>query len=765
MLRKFIRIRNVGRFRNHNAVNDQTLRDFNIIWGANSAGKTTLASIVDSLRSDEPEIIIGRKTIGSSDPQDIQILTDEATKHFANGKWDDSYPTAEVYYPGFVSRTVFAADAVTVDHKRALCDFALGREAVASKKQLTDVVQQEKAAETQLGRSRKLLEKSIIGEMTVDEFIKLQAEPDVDIKLEAANGDYKQALNTRAILSLPVPTPPPVPVQLGKEFDNLAAASLKDVDAQAVAHVRDHIAERLGPEGEEWLRYGTEALHDTESCPYCNQSTKGLDLVDAYRRFFSSEYGAFVSSLDADLQDLSQRVSANSFDSMVLEIEHARAQALTYAEYCGLDREALSDSLDESRKEWKEAVAVLQRLIANKRQNPLSVLEITQDERDAIARANRALDQLATAIQHVADVSAPIALYREKLSGSNPDDLRRNVERLQNLKLRQTEAMRDEATTYQHLVAEKERLTREKARLRASIDAKMAEIVPRLKDDINYYLARFGTNVKIEGATVSYIGREASIDYKLVVQGVAIGTAPTNGVPTVPCIANVLGDGDKSALGLAFFLARLKNRDSVEGLTVYVDDPVNSMDHTRLTQTVQELFNLRERGAQIIASTHNPAFARALVRHPLAAGALTLRITAHDGSQCLRPWDPTDTLSETYFANFNALADFADSGVGDPGTVVRLIRPFAEDYIRYRFPGRFGPQHWLGDMLQAISSADDDDALAALKSQYDDLDAANIFSAPYMHGGTAGSSAPDEPALELHVKNVLRLAGWTPSDV
>ncbi|RWK54847.1 MAG: hypothetical protein EOR45_37675, partial [Mesorhizobium sp.] len=76
MLKKFIAIKNVGRFRNSAGTPNPQLKRQTFIAGANGFGKTTICAILRSLSSGEPAHVVGRKTLGSTDPLSVELLLD-----------------------------------------------------------------------------------------------------------------------------------------------------------------------------------------------------------------------------------------------------------------------------------------------------------------------------------------------------------------------------------------------------------------------------------------------------------------------------------------------------------------------------------------------------------------------------------------------------------------------------------------------------------------------------------------------------------------
>jgi wobble nucleotide-excising tRNase len=57
--------------------------------------------------------------------------------------------------------------------------------------------------------------------------------------------------------------------------------------------------------------------------------------------------------------------------------------------------------------------------------------------------------------------------------------------------------------------------------------------------------------------------------------------------PGNPCFKNTLSAGDRSALALAFFIARLYQDPKIGDKIVVIDDPITSQDMFRATCTRQ----------------------------------------------------------------------------------------------------------------------------------------------------------------------------------
>src|SRR5579863_3430117 len=108
MLQRVISIKNVGRFKNCAALGDVTFKRFTLIFAENGRGKTTLCAILRSLFTNLPSLVLGRATLGSLDPPEIQLLTAAGNIGFRNGTWTAAYPDIAVFDGTYVSENVYA---------------------------------------------------------------------------------------------------------------------------------------------------------------------------------------------------------------------------------------------------------------------------------------------------------------------------------------------------------------------------------------------------------------------------------------------------------------------------------------------------------------------------------------------------------------------------------------------------------------------------------------------------------------------------------
>jgi wobble nucleotide-excising tRNase len=124
--------------------------------------------------------------------------------------------------------------------------------------------------------------------------------------IEAQIGSATRALNlarqTAAILQRKSPRLFEL-VSLATYEDHLesSVAGISQTAAQRVAtHIEQH---GMAAHGERWIKYGLDHMQG-ENCPFCSQGIEHIDLVGAFRDFFSEAYSEHTRQIEETGQRL-----------------------------------------------------------------------------------------------------------------------------------------------------------------------------------------------------------------------------------------------------------------------------------------------------------------------------------------------------------------------------------------------------------------------------------------------------------------------------
>lgn len=220
-----------------------------------------------------------------------------------------------------------------------------------------------------------------------------------------------------------------------------------------------------------------------------------------------------------------------------------------------------------------------------------------------------------------------------------------------------------------------------------------------------------------------------------------------------------LSEGDKNALSLSVFLAKLSFIPNPENWIVVFDDPLTSLDSSRRYLTVKQLAKTAEMVGQLLVLTHDAGFAADLEREVRGAKLSLELIASQAGSQfALREHQKQNVTG--LFRDIETLVAFQAGGATDEAQrreVVRCLRPILEGIVRIKYFDRLGKKEWLGDFIEAVRAASPTDELHRLKMSgtLDQLCDVNDYSKGFHH------SSPGEPRDFIDEQELCTMVNMT----
>lgn len=759
MLRKIVSVRNVGRFEKYGAVGDVELKRYNLIFAENGRGKTTLCALLRSLQSGDSAYVIGRATLGKTDPPEVEILTNDGMIAFRQGAWTATVTDIAIFDSTFVSENVHSGDVVGLGHKRSLYSVIVGKQGVDIARQIDalDGKSRAKAAEvTEKGAT--VLAFAPRG-MTVEAFIALEEDAAIKDKIDAKEKELdavKQAAQIRirgglANLTLPAFPRPALETLLGNTIEGIAAGAERRVNDQ----IRDHA---MHGKGQAWLSEGLGYIQGN-ACPFCHQSLDGAAaLIAAYRDFFSAAY----NTLRGEIAALRSQIETGLSDRAVADLERAIDQNATAVEFwtrfCEIAPPALLAGAGDTLRELRQAtLALLDRKVAG----PLEKVELDTPFADAHT-AFASLQQTVTSYnQAVAAANAIITAKKKATGAADVRIVEGALTRLRAVKTRYEPDARKACD--EHILAqlEKKAIEENKAVVRKQLDEYTEQVIGRYEQTINQFLDNFNAGFRITGTRHGYPGGVASSSYQILINNTPVDLGDADTPLDTPSFRNTLSAGDKSTLALAFFLAQLAHDPDKAKKIVVFDDPFNSQDGFRQDCTVHKIKKCGQDCAQVIVLSHDPRFLKRiwdrLQTQTAERKCLKLaRIGQCDTTIC--EWDVEEATQARFNADLKVLTEYFNSAAGDSRDVVQKIRPVLESYCKYLSPGMFAEADWLGDIIGKIRKAGSGHQLFA---HCDNLDELNDYTKRYHHGdGQQPATEPiNDAELQGYVKRTLDFTG------
>jgi wobble nucleotide-excising tRNase len=731
MLERFGSINKVGLFENYSHSPACDFREVTIIYGENGVGKSTLAAILDSLRERNAREIIRRKSLPGDVLPAVTVNVHGKNYIFDGRDWDEQLPfdTLEVFYPGFVTRNVHAT-AIDPDHRRNFCELVLGRKAIEKviKLALADSDGREALAEKKsIDQKLQLLIKK---PDTLDTFLGLSYDAKIDVYIEEARAELKQARSKDAILARAVPKSVSISTIDRNAITSLLEKSAEGIGADVAAVVRAHINEHLDKNGENWLERGASHIDSDNKCPFCGQDIAESSLVSAIRSYFSAEYRAYTELLLREIQTIRDQLGTAVFPQIRAAFSAQAALAAQWTEVMPIDQPFIDSTLAEAETIWKSAAEKLRVIIAGKQAKPLNMMEPTLAEESLVEYENALV--LLVKVNEILSISGKKAQERkDALTKANTTEIEQRLNRLENQKVRfepLTQKLIEKRNT---LLEKRAKLDGEKKILKREIDEHASRVVGKYQAGINHYLEHFGCDIRIEALESKFPSGKASIQYTLKAHGheIELGLSAHE-----PCFETVLSEGDKYTLALAFFFARLKDHNDLTGRIVVLDDPVNSLGSSRRTLIESVIRDLRVRGAQVVILTHDERLAAQIWRdNKLNKKIVALQVERINRGSHIQTWDIEKAIQSEYVEHYLTLVDYLENG-GDHKKPAACIRPYLEQRLRHLFPGPpFTTRDSLGLMIDKIRKSQPGSPLYSLLGKLTEFESINEASLPSHH--------------------------------
>ena len=760
MIKKFIALKNVGRFLNYAYDGDMELRRYNLFFAENGRGKTTVCAILRSLQTSKPEYIIERKTLGGTGDPHVKILLDPTGMATFDGKaWNKTHPSIEIFDSAFINTNVFVGDYVDLEQKRNLYRVIIGSQGVALATEVDRLDEAIRTKNTDIAGSKTTLQQQIPPSVkTIEVFGALGADADIDTKILDKTGELQAAKRATEIKTKGLLSNPHIPA-LQVDFDATLLKGIAGVGREAEERVASQIQlHKMHDKGEEWLSQGVGYIQ-TDRCPFCGQGIAGNNLIAVYRAFFSAAY----HQLREDIAVLKTNIEAEFGTKPLSDIDKCLIQndaaAEFWKQFVPVDLPPL-DFDNDLRKPLQEFAEAALALVAKKAASPLEEVKPDGAFSSKQELAQAALAKLIAYKKAVEAANTTIQDKKVKTQTLNEATVKAALDQLQAIKHRHTPAVAALCAQYQTALSDKKALEAQKTTAKGKLDKHTESIITHYEKRINDLLKGFNAGFTITNIKRTYPGGTTSSTYQVLINGTPVDIGDSTTPIGTPSFRNTLSAGDKNTLAFAFFLAQLEQDDKKAEKVIVFDDPFNSQDRSRRTRTKELIKKCGQECQQILVFSHDPYFLKHLSDSLPTAEEKTLQLSrVGPQNTAVEEWDIEKETKEGYFQDHAALTAYLQEGSKNLRDIARKIRPVLEGYCRYRFPGQFTDKEWLGDMIDKIKTKGTDHQLFSL---LEELQSINDYSKKYHHDtnhAKADTEFIDDGELQSFVKRTLNIVG------
>ncbi len=728
MLARIHRVKGIGLL--HDADGRQhSLKKATLVYADNGVGKSTLASIFQSCATNDPDLLLRRKTIdGNCQPEVLLQFSNGQQSSFANANWNNSHPKLLVFDTDFVEKNVYAGGQVSTDQRKNLLQFALGNSAVNAQREY-DQADNDSLAASQLVRD---LTNQLTGfhqRVSLQQFRDIAEVPDADAQIAALNERIVEAQNIGLIQAKALPKKVDEPTFDVSQIFRILESSLADIDLAAEQRVKQHLDSHAKPNLERWISDG-HAYGETENCPYCDQPLQGVDLIQAYRSYFNEDY----NELKASVADLSRLISNAAPEAVVERLQASFATASATID--GWQEHVEIPPPEFDREAAKEKLAAIAgRLDALRLTKEAKLLESVGSD-DAKNELIAIWDELVGIVKSCNDgVDIAVNLitaYKASLATVNLDSLRQAIASLEMAQTRHRQDVLDLFSQLDAAIAREMATKVEKQNKKDALNTIMQTTLERYKGRINQLLSAFGAKFSIPNIDFNYRGGLRS-NYNLHMRGSNIEL--TGGIPD---FKTSLSESDKRTLAFAFFIASVESDADLANRIVIIDDPMCSLDLNRKQQTRLILKRVHDNSEQLIVLVHDIHFMRSLrdeilrTSPPQDIACVKLKTVANRYSD----FDAIDIDKEcesAYFKCHRVLGEYLNGAAQSSMEVARSIRPMLEGYLHRRFPGYINSGMLFGQVIDAIKNAPQGSPLVHAQNITDELNEINSYAGQFHH--------------------------------
>lgn len=758
MLKKFISIKNVGRFKSYSAQGDIELKRYNLFFAENGRGKTTLCAILRSLQSGAAAHVTGRATLGSTDAPEVRLLADGATLAFSNGAWNSTVTDIAIFDSTFISENVFSGDFVDIDHKRSLYRVIVGKAGVALAKQIEELDAASRAKASEIKEKAAPIQVHIPKGMTLDAFLVLREDAAIDEKIAAKAKELeavRQADQIKSRAPLSELTLPALPAG----FQEVLARSVEGIAEDAGQRVANQIqAHAMHARGESWLSEGLGYVNG-DTCPFCGQAlTPVAALLAAYKAYFSQGYnelrtaiGTMRGAVETALGDKQIAQCEKTLDQNIAGIEF-------WSKFCDIAAPVIQNAAGEKLRSLRQAALAL---LDRKASAPLDQIAPNAAFTTAATATAAVTQEAATYNQAVTAANAVIAGKKTATGAADIKIVEAALASLRLTKKRHELEVKKACDEYRQAQAEKAKIEDDKASVRKKLDEYTEKVIGKYEQTINRLLNDFNAGFRITQTKHAYPGGVASSSYQILINSTPVELGDDKTPLDRPSFRNTLSSGDKSTLALAFFLAQLEHDPDKASKIVIFDDPFNSQDSFRKDHTVRKIRDCGEMCAQVIVLSHDLHFLKRIwdrlqEKAGERKGLELKRIGLHNTA--IVEWDIEAATQSAYKADRQALTDYYHDGLGERRDVVQKIRPLLETYAKILGAGVLTDADTLGVIVGKIRTAGPGHQLHPICDGLDDL---NIYTRRYHHGENphAATEPIDDGELLGFVKRTLEMTG------
>lgn len=661
MIKKIL-INKLGRFNNFNFIGVDDFKRFNVLYGWNYSGKTTLSRafmVFDNKKIPEHYDDGFDFTLEKVDGNSLNPNTETDRDSLQTKVFNSDYVENNLFFKdtGASNILVLADNAQETMNKIEQLTGEIRSSIVNINKFKNQQAENKTYLEDRRSKESRKIKENLHCTFTASTFLsyerKLKEENSIETHI-IENDDELCKKRSVAIAE--------------KNKENIEQIPfLPEIDIEKLKELLNETVSITAPltrlsnnkEAEKWVREGLTLHNNAEVCFYCGRPLDET-IINKLNAHFDKTYNDFITKIETQQNNIK---SISSFNDILPD---------TTKFYEQFENKYLKDKehLEDLRKQYNKVVKQIQQLLSNKLKSVTHPLNFDIDYdfttlNSQIKKINDGVIKEHNAFNENFDKQKEAAL--EELCRHYVAEIIVGKDYISAEKAINVSVIGIEKTTKE--IEEKEK---EKKALESQISESVAGA-----EKVNTILKRlFMGKTEIELAQKSPIETEKYI-------------LKRNGKP-----AHHLSEGEKTAISFAHFLASLESKDLVDKygeIILYIDDPISSLDNNHIYAVFAEIDRLRHEDnkrkyKQLFISTHNYHLFRLLTeRDEKYIGVYYIKRNKDDSVIENFSKSILQQKSEYTFL-FNQIKKYIDNSNEDDYIIGHFLRRFLEIFATYKNP-------------------------------------------------------------------------------
>lgn len=577
-----------------------------LVFGENGSGKSTVAATLRSLANGDGQIIGERKTIGSTEAPQIDVVISGEKASFDDGSWSQSATNLLVFDQAYVNENIYSGDQFENEHRKAIYQLILGDTCHDLIQQLAETEETVKEHNREVSAGRSDLERMVPNDsdMSLEEFIEVAPIEDLESQISAQKsiidscqqqGDVWEEEDFD-VINLPR-LPKSVSETLGQSWDSISDG--------AEDRVKKHIEQHTDAANTNWIEQGLEYQKD-DVCPLCGSSTTGNSLLEDYKTMFNEEYG----NLKKSIQRLPSLIELHFGEGPGLKINDLSHEFQNAVKFWGkhIQLPEFNDSVfDSMRGELARCRETLERAVATKEKNPLEAVSLDDDAKikeSVVELVDDFNDKVAVANQRIED-------FRNSNDESRLQDATAKLAKLKAVETRHDAKCIKLVETWQAADAKKAKLQDQRESIRDQIEERTEEIFATYGTLINATLDQFKAGFRLAPFDINNRTKPPSVQLGIEIreQQITLGDKTKK---TTRAFRSTLSSGERTMLALALFLAKLQHEEDLGSKVIVLDDPITNLDEVRVATAAKVVAESCGPAAQLVVLSHDGRFLAAI---------------------------------------------------------------------------------------------------------------------------------------------------------